>query len=104
MQTKTAKQATQTQDKPFAYRHAIAYTALDRAGFDCINSLHGSKVVSNKSDRTVWLIADILPDDERVLLRWVTSHGVEVADPVRVNIDGNCAALVLALAGVEVRA
>ena len=98
---------TQTQHTTMAVRqgrHAIAYTALDRAGFDCINSLRGSKVVSREADRQVWLIADILLDDERVLLRWVTSRGVEVADPVRVNIDGNCAALVIALAAVEVLA
>jgi hypothetical protein len=99
--------ATQTQDTDMTARHgrhAIAYTALDRAGFDCINSLRGSKVVSTEANRQVWLIADILLDDERVLLRWVTSRGVEVADPVRVNIDGNCAAFVLALADVEVLA
>jgi hypothetical protein len=96
--------ATQTQGKPFAYRHGIAYAALLAAGFDCINSLRGSKVVSRQGDKQVWLIADILTGDERVLLRWVTSRGVEVADSVRVNIDGNCAAFVLALSAVEVLA
>ena len=83
-------------------RHRTAQRALDAAGFDCINFMRGSKVVSAQDGRTVWLIADILLGDERIVLRWVTTRGVEVADEVRINIDDNCAAFVAALASVEV--
>ena len=83
-------------------RYRNAKKALEAAGFDCINLMRGSKVVSAQDGRTVWLIADILLGDERIVLRWVTTRGVEVADEVRINIDDNCAAFVAALASVEV--
>jgi hypothetical protein len=85
-------------------RHAMAITALRNAGFDMISDLRGSKVVSPQSMRQVWLTADILVGDERIVLRWTATRGVEVADEVRIHIDGNAEAFVAALASVKVYA
>jgi hypothetical protein len=95
---------TQILSKTEQADYATAITALRNAGFDMVGDLRGSKVVSPISMRQVWLQADVLLGDERILLRWMTAQGVEVADAVRINIDPNAAAFVAALASVKVYA
>ena len=96
--------ATEILSKQDRARHSMAITALRNAGFDMLGDLRGSKVVSPRSMRQVWLTANILVGDERIVLRWTTTQGVEVADEVRIHIDGNAEAFVAALASVKVYA
>jgi hypothetical protein len=95
---------TEILSKQDRARHSMAVTALRNAGFDMDDDLRGEKFVSPISMRQVWLQADILLGDERILLRWMTAQGVEVADAVRINIDTNAGAFVAALASVKVYA
>jgi hypothetical protein len=97
----TTFEITSTLEHP---RYRMAFAALNAAGFTMESHLHGSKVVSPQSGSPVWMHAYIIHDDERILVRWTTASGVEVTGEVRINIDGNAAAFVAALASVQVSA
>lgn len=85
-------------------------TAVNIATGACLNAdLHSvgdhlwSRTVSDPSSRTVWLLARVVPSDERIDLRWETARGNVIQEMV-LPINFRTAALLTAIASATVNA
>lgn len=85
-------------------RYVQAREAIDGTMLSMVGDDRASRVVSSPQARQVWLTVDIIADDERVLLRWRTTNGIEVGTDMSLRIDRNLPALLAAISDAEVNA
>lgn len=92
-----------TATAPTQWAARLGYDALCAAGLRRPDSdKRGSRLVSSPDARPVWMTANVLASDERIVVRWTTTNEVEVASSVSVRLDRNAAAFLSALAAVRV--
>lgn len=93
-----------TATAPTQWAARLGYDALRAAGLSDGTTAtdRGSRLVSSPDARPVWMTANVLASDERIVVRWTTTNQVEAASSVSVRLDRNAAAFLSALAAVRV--
>jgi hypothetical protein len=82
---------------------ATAAHACREAGLDPVGQNLWSKGVSDPTKRVVWLLVRVVPNDDRIDLRWETVRG-NVLQEMALPINDRTAAILTAIASAEVNA